>query len=479
MSKKQTALQENVEQTIARLLEVSKLDTLYRDLYFQRAQELMEPMLSYLMYTRMKESLASLGWFEVQLRGTINRGDWAKTRELTERIRRIKSFAADSNRWLRLGEALYDGVSDTPIDPFSPGLQVFVAGLSQKLREYQARAIEILSHLARADSLAKDFYARRVADFQALSIGAAADSDDEKSEAISPARLQQKALEALEAGNLSQLDQMVLKLMEKPAVQEAKERGPGSAPVEAVELGDDLRYSFTNTTLAAADRLGLAPISTRSRRHLAYLIPHGWQPSFLKGDIKLRSKEQIAKLTYPTGTGDEVKDAIEFFLLNPFITSGGTRYQVCLVVEDLLIEDFAEPEPKQEQAHTGLLAALGLETRWGLTRIDIETALLRNGPRILEEELALDPQAFRLAAIPPDIYTHLALEREWGRKEMWTHFDGYQVREDGKLQALAGGDRRFGGTHDVVSFNPNYTSDKILARFAVVQRKRMMTWHRK
>jgi len=125
-----------------------------------------------------------------------------------------------------------------------------------------------------------------------------------------------------------------------------------------------------------------------------------------------------------------------------------------------------------------LLAALGLESRWGLSRIDIENALLQHGPRLLEDELALDPEAFRLVAIPADIYTHLAAGHGWGQKEMWTHFDGYRVREDGKLHALAGGDQRFGGTHDVVSFNPAYTQEKVLARFAVVQRRRMMTWQR-
>ena len=84
-----------------------------------------------------------------------------------------------------------------------------------------------------------------------------------------------------------------------------------------------------------------------------------------------------------------------------------------------------------------------------------------------------------LVAIPPDIYTHLAPERGWGQKEMWTHFDGYWIHEGGKLQALAGGDKRFGGTHDVVGFSPSYTSDKILARFAVMQRKRMLSWHQR
>ena len=161
------------------------------------------------------------------------------------------------------------------------------------------------------------------------------------------------------------------------------------------------------------------------------------------------------------------------------MNSGGARYQVCLVVEDLLLEDFPEPESKAELARTGLLSALGLESRRGLSRIDIENALLQNGSKILRETLELDPEAFRLVAIPPDIYTHLGPERGWGQKEMWTHFDGYWIREGGKLQVLAGGDKRFGGTHDVVSFSPTYASETILARFAVVQRKRMMTWHQR
>jgi hypothetical protein len=187
----------------------------------------------------------------------------------------------------------------------------------------------------------------------------------------------------------------------------------------------------------------------------------------------------VAQLSFPSGTADQIKEGIEFFLLNPFITSGGTRYKGCFVREDLLIEDFPEPEPKEQMPRTKLLSALGLETRWGLARAEIESALVQHGPRILEEELALDPEAFRLVAIPPDIYPHLAPERGWGQKQMWTHFDGYRVCEDGKLQALAGGDQRFGGAYDVVCFGPAFAQEKFLARFAVVQRSRIKTWHRK
>lgn len=469
----------SVAQTISLLIEVSRLDTLHRDLYFRRAHELMEPMLSPSAYAQMKDGLASIEWLEKQLRAAIERGDWPRSRELTARVRGIQESAAANGEWAKYAEALYDGAADIPVDPFSPGLHVFAGGSVQRLHELQARARETLSTLKRIDDSNGAFYARRESDFAALSINAPAGGSGQKQATATLAELQREALEVLDAGNLSRLDQVISKLVEKPVEQQAKQESDEAEPVEAAELGGDLIYSFSPATLAAAGRLGLTPARTASRRHMAYLIPHGWQPSFLKDAVKLRAKKEVARLTYPSGTPNQERETIEFFLLNPFITSGGTRYQGCFVIEDLLVEGFPEPEPKEKLPSNGLLTALGLESRWGLTRVEIENALLRHGPRILEQELALDPEAFRLVTIPPDIYIHLAAEQGWGQKPMWTHFDGYRVREDGKLQALAGGDQRFGGAHDVVGFSPTYTNEKTLARFAVVQRKRMMTWHRK
>jgi hypothetical protein len=172
-------------QTISILLEISRLDTLYRDLYFQRAQELMEPVLSQAAYVRMKEGLASTALVEKQLRAAIERGDWSRAHELTERIRGIQASAAASGEWMKYGEALYDGAADIHIDPFSPGLYVFAGGSAQRLQEWQDRAIAILSTLKRTDTSKKDFYSRRESDFEALSIAAprpaGAEEGDDKS----------------------------------------------------------------------------------------------------------------------------------------------------------------------------------------------------------------------------------------------------------------------------------------------------------
>ena len=398
--------------TVTRLLGAASLDTIYRDLYLHRARELLNNTLPYDDYLRARENRAAPAALRAKERSTS----------------RIGSLEAGDA--MSLAEALYDGAADIPLDPFSPDLKVLAGPSALPFSQLFRQAIEILSALESTDAQKKDFYARRLAYFRSQSSKASTKKESESKE-------------------------------------------PTSA--EPVELGEDLVYSFSEATVASAARLGLTPVRTQSRRHFGYLLRHSWRPEFLEDESKDVTKERLWGVSYPAGTADRVKEAMEFFLTNPFINSCGGRYMPCLVIEDLLIEDFPEPEPQQETARSALMSALGLESRWGLSRIDIESALLQHGSRILEEELRLDPEAFRLVAIPPDIYTHLGPERGWGQKEMWTHFDGYRVLESGKLHALAGGDKRFGGTHDVVSFSPAYTSAKILARFAVVQRKRMMS----
>jgi len=47
---------------------------------------------------------------------------------------------------------------------------------------------------------------------------------------------------------------------------------------------------------------------------------------------------------------------------------------------------------------------------------------------------------------------------------------------DGRLLALAGGDVRFGGLYDLLGLSRDYDSDRVVARFAVVRRERMVAW---
>ena len=476
MSKATSVQNESVAQTVSRLTSLGELDTLYRDIYMQRARELMAGILSGAAYENIKKDIASLEQVERQLKAAIERGNWERTAALTERVRALRA-STDKKSAIELGESVYDKLSEIPVDPFSRGFHAFYGSSEKLLNDWREHAINSLSVLEDSDSAKKDFYARRRADFQGLKIEVQVE-EQQKKEEVNPLELRQQALNALDSGDLSQLDNLIKTLSQQSEVKQ--EKAENSVQLgETTDLGEDLNYSFSAETLSAAEQLGLSLTRTRSRRDFAYLLAYNWQPSFLKSESKKWAKEQLTHLMPASDGNDKVREAMEMYLLNPFITSGGTRYHVCLVEEDLLIEDFPEPEPKAHMPRTELLRELRLDSRWGLSRKLIENALLEHGPRILKEKLGLDPVAFRLVAIPPDIYTHFGKERGWGQKEMWTHFDGYWVREGGNLQALAGGDVRFGGSHDVIGFHPSYHSDKLLARFAVVQRKRMMTWHRK
>jgi len=160
------------------------------------------------------------------------------------------------------------------------------------------------------------------------------------------------------------------------------------------------------------------------------------------------------------------------FIQQIFLNSGGARYLPTLTAETALVEDFAENESAAD-APSKLLAALGLSQRSGRSRVEIESALGRSGPEILEKTLQLDPMEFRLVCIPYDLYTRFGRERGFGKWSHWTHLDGYQVMAGNRLRALVGGDGRFGGLNDLVSISPSDARDGVYARFAVVRRARM------
>jgi hypothetical protein len=136
------------------------------------------------------------------------------------------------------------------------------------------------------------------------------------------------------------------------------------------------------------------------------------------------------------------------------------------------LEEFAETKESADLP-SKLLAALGLPKRSGLSRAQIEAALMHRGAELLQKTLGLDPIEFRLICIPYDLYTRFGHDRGFGKWSHWTHFDGYQVTGGNRLRALAGGDGRFGGLYDLVSISPTDARDGVYARFAIVRRARM------
>jgi hypothetical protein len=282
--------------------------------------------------------------------------------------------------------------------------------------------------------------------------------------------MEQRARDALAAGNLEELQKLAGTLQHGGGGQS----GPATSETTEDLKREPLGFEFPAEVLEKAKALGLEPEHFDDMRaKFGGLLRHLWHPVFFEAEGNLAGARVTAML--PTDTPDAQRDRIVMFVTRPVLSSGGARFVPPLVEEDLLIETFDEGPAGSEIGKTGLAEALGLERRWGLDRMTIERTVQSKGPGVVES-LGLDPWEFRLVCVPPDIYGAVSQRRGWSRNEIWTHLDGYLATRERKLLALAGGDVRFGGFQDLVGIGTEYDSDRLLARFAIVNRGRIRAW---
>ncbi|MEJ2200625.1 MAG: hypothetical protein P8X63_06390 [Desulfuromonadaceae bacterium] len=290
---------------------------------------------------------------------------------------------------------------------------------------------------------------------------------------LANAQLQQEAIDAFKQGKFDQLERLAGKLQDLNHTQGmAKDDLQDEIDREA----QDLLFNFSAETLKTAKQLGLEPVQAESwHTRYGHLCRFAWHPAIGREGSLPGEAQQVFDRNLPADTPEGMKERIRMFMIHPFVNSGGSRYLPDLVAEDYLVEDFPEPQPGQPFPDSPLLAALHLNRRDQLSRLTIEQALLRHGDEILAQ-LQLDPFQFRLVCIPPDLHLRTGQQKGWGQQPLWTHFDGYMIQRDSHRMALAGGDVRFGGVFDLVGIGVNYESDRVFARFAVVQRQRMLAW---
>jgi hypothetical protein len=298
--------------------------------------------------------------------------------------------------------------------------------------------------------------------------------------------LEHLAAQAAQQGDMARLRQYAQEL----SARQAKEAEAGAAkpekPAEAAvdrstyQCPVDLARPFSDDVAQRAQALGLAVARTEPLKQAAplfdYVITRVWQPDLLGSETEregaMRTEAVVDEAGFPKDVSEPVKVLIGQFLRNPFVNSGGARSLPLFNVEEVLIEDF--PEDPEGPASGELLSALGLPSRRGLSRLEIDDALRENGATILAKRLLLDPIDFRLVCVPHDLYMRFGRDRGWGQQQQWTHFDGYQVLKNGGLRALVGGDVRHGGLSDLVSIAITDQRARVVARFAVIRRARQV-----
>jgi hypothetical protein len=455
---------------VSRLIDCGNVDTVYRDVYLQRARTLLAGVLTVEEFRRIERQETELATLPLMIGRAVEKVDWPRVKELSQRGEALRQAVEGKRGQMETARGVY-AVTDVKLDPFSPGLQPFTRLAAKDRLALRSRVVEHLAALEGADAAWKGFYAGRRAALQALVLTT---SEQVATEAAStdPREAAERALKTGDMKGLSKLADTLMAAV-TPRKGEPVSHGPtirSTPPPE--QLSADLLTPYSDGTLKGARRLGLAARRLESRVELASLRQYAWNPLFADESGRIGVKQ----VPLPAGTPEAFRERLEMLMIRPLVNSGGARHLPKLVAEDVLVEDFPDPKVGAEAPASELLAALRLPSRRELPRIAIEQALLDHGAGVLEKELGLDSRVFRLVCIPPDVHLRLGEAESWGRQPFWTHFDGYLVMRDGRLHALAGGDVRYGGLYDLLGIGRDYDSDRLMARFAVVRRERMVAW---
>jgi len=444
------------------LLEAGGIDCVYRDVYLRRAFELVEPLLSSEEYHAVKQRQKDCEKLLRQNRQALQEQDWARVKALSARIESLRSSIEARRAEVEFGDALSRSACTVPLDPFSPGYETVLIREGLSATDIRDDVVGTLKALEQRDAALARFYGGRRDYFSRLEIAATAAT---KAEAVrDPAQIEREALWAMESGAVDRLQELADEMLRiRSAGSQGPSGGDGAATVQARHRCPvDIGAPFPGDAVLRARALGLAAHTLPAARAdvgpiVDFMYQNAYSPTFsdeeaqTEGSVRLHEVIQERKL--PAALAGALQEFVELFMRHPYVNSGGARYLPPICKEAVLFEDF--PEDADPPATSELLAALHLPRRRGLSRLEIEDALLRYGPDVLQERLGLDPLEFRVVCIPLDLYARLGPERNWGEQQQWTHFDGYQVMRALKLRALVGGDVRYGGLVDLVSISPD------------------------
>jgi hypothetical protein len=467
----------NTLKIVGLLVEVAKLDTVYRDVHLRRARQLLSSALDESAYRAIGAAAQEIEDVMRGSRSAVAQRDWSQAAELSARADALRQRLAAMGKLAAIGKEVYDAET-VVFDPFSPGKHLGAQSAANQ-PVVRKQLLDTLASLVKLDSKLGAFYERRRGYFSSLELASATESQ-KKGTQRNRAQVEHLAVEAAEKGDVAALQRLTKELRDWKESGTAVVFTTASTVITRWECPVDLAIAFAPDVISRGRELGLAEVQTAPQAEIAAvrqaIYTHVWQPSPANPDMEregvIRARAQ-AELELPKELdSEEMRVLAGQFIQQIFINSGGARYLPPLSAETTLIEDFAEAEAAAD-APSKLLAALSLPKRSGLSRAEIERALLRFGDQILEERLGLDPLEFRLVCIPYDLYTRFGRERGLGKWSHWTHFDGYQVMGGNRLRALVGGDGRFGGLNDLVSISSSDAREGVYARFAVVRRARM------
>ena len=392
------------------LIDAGNIDTVYRDVYLDRARTLLAPVLSLEEFHRVEQQRAALAELPVTIAHALETANWSLVKELSQRAQTLKHVLDDKSALLQTARSVYDAL-DVQSSPFSPGLQSFTRIPAREWPTLRTRALELLGTLERADGPWNDSNAARRHAFEARP-QTASDMLEPDAATSSPTDALEAARQALKAGDMKRLAALADALsagVRQSGPSSSHAENVGSAPAEGESAQQLQPVAHSSETLARARRLGLASRHLEPRTELASLRQYAWTP--LSDE---RGNSGAAQLRLPSGMPEALRDGLAVFMIHPLVNSGGARYLPSLVAEDVLVEDF--PDPVDGSNTTGVGAREEPRTP-GSAKLAAHHhragAAHARRPHSRERARAR-PARLPSGVHPPDVYVRLGEAEGWG-----------------------------------------------------------------
>ena len=123
------------------LIEAGNIDTVYRDVYLDRARTVLAPLLSLEDFRRLEQERAALAELPLTIARALDNAKWSLVKQLSERAQTLKRAIDDKSGVLQTARSIYD-VRDVRLDPFSPGLEPFTRIARRELPALWKRTLE-------------------------------------------------------------------------------------------------------------------------------------------------------------------------------------------------------------------------------------------------------------------------------------------------------------------------------------------------
>ncbi len=451
---------------VGALVRLSQYDWLYADVYLDRAGKLLPELCTQTQYEQSLDALGRLSNLTDKLQSAADRGDLRAVQELAEEGLQARKSRSDDPEVLTMAESVY-GPRCIDVEPGALALTGVVAQSRQQTARDRDRLLEELRVLQVYDAELGTLYRDRSLYFEHLAIA----NDDESTTVIDTSVHRDELFDAIERGDFAR----VQRLANPPSGPSQEQRGRVRPTSPVTPTVGHLALPFPERARQACNLFGMAPevLDELAGANTFLSCACADRATFPPAPLSETHKKAAGCTcghACPPDIDGAFHDNLELLMVHPFVTSVGTRYLPWFGREAVLVETFPE---NVSNAPSELLFALGLPERNGLSRKQIEDALRRNGPKVCEL-LGLDSVEFTVACIPFDVYARLAPRHSWGSRELWTHFDGYQLLSGPRLSALVGGDVRFGGPYDLCSVTRDYDPERLIVRFAVLRRQRFL-----